>query len=146
MLQCHRAFSDVWAWLYQQLKTCLSDLAENTGCSDVFFVTDMLYYFRTQWKAANCGRFRFWRRHRQSMGFCLCMKYLGYRWTDLRQILVPRSDEFEGQGQRSTVKVTGAKNHFSALWAICVRFMFGETSLASSWNLSFWSFRQPVWT
>ena len=47
--------------------------------------------------------------------------------------LVPRSDKFEGQGQRSKVKVTrDKKQHFSALLAACVRFMFGKTSLASS--------------
>jgi len=34
--------------------------------------------------AVNCGRFCFWRR--QSVVFCLCMKYLWYRWTDLHQI------------------------------------------------------------
>ena len=43
--------------------------------------------------------------------------------------LVPRSDEFEGQGQRSP----GTKKwHFSALSVACVWFMFGKTSLASS--------------
>ena len=42
-------------------------------------------------------------------------------------------DEFEGQGQRSS----GTKRHFSALWAACVRFMFGKTSLASSF-VYFW--------
>ena len=46
------------------------------------------------------------------------MKYLGNRSTDLRQIhkdnvfdsLVPRSDEFEGQGQRS--RSPGTKTAF----------------------------------
>ena len=47
--------------------------------------------------------------------------------------LVPRSGEFEGQGQRSKVKVTRDKNGiFSAISAACVQFMFGKTSLASS--------------
>ena len=34
--------------------------------------------------AVNCRRFWFWRR--QSVVFCLCMKYLGNRWTDLYKI------------------------------------------------------------
>ena len=44
--------------------------------------------------------------------------------------LVPRSYEFEDQGQRS--RPPGTKTAFSALSAACVRFMFGKTSLASS--------------
>jgi len=46
---------------------------------------------------------------------------------DLRQIhtedvLFPRLDEFEGQGQRSKVKVTmDKKRHFSALSSACMR-------------------------
>jgi len=74
--------------------------------------------------------------------FCLCMKYIRNRWTDLRlfcdkftrkMCLVPRSDEFEGQGQRSKVKVTrDKKTVLSVLSAACVRFMSGKTSLASS--------------
>ena len=48
-------------------------------------------------------------------GFCLCMKYLGNRWTDLHQIHTEdvfgsSLGEFEVQGQRSKVKVTGDKN------------------------------------
>ena len=44
----------------------------------------------------------------------------------------PSLGEFEGQSQRSKVKVTRAKKrHFSAA---CVRFMFGKTSSASSCN------------
>ena len=34
-------------------------------------------YYRTQLTAVNCERFCFWRR--QSVVFCLCMKYLGNR-------------------------------------------------------------------
>jgi len=46
---------------------------------------------------------------------------------------IPRLVEFECQGQISKVKVTrDKKQHFSALSAACVRFMFGKTSLASS--------------
>jgi len=83
----------------------------------------------------------FWRQ--QSVIFSLCMKYLGNRWTDLRQIyaenacLVPRSDEFEGHGQRSKVKVTRDKNGIFGPSAACVRFMFGKKSLASSFFLLF---------
>jgi len=48
--------------------------------------------------------------------------------------MVPLSGEFEGQGQRWKVKVTRAKKqHFWALSTACVQFMFGITSLASSW-------------
>jgi len=69
-------------------------------------------------------------------GLCLCMRYLGNLWMDLRQIhtedvsLFRRSVEFEGQGQRS--RSPGTKRHFSALSATCVRFVFIKTSLASS--------------
>jgi len=62
-------------------------------------------FYCMQWTAVNCGRliiiiiiirfvkrqnvkrlpwFCFWRR--QSVVFCLCVKYLGNCWTDLRQI------------------------------------------------------------
>jgi len=44
--------------------------------------------------------------------------------------LIPGLNEFEGQGQRS--RSPGTKTAFSALLAVCVRFMFGKTSLASS--------------
>ena len=40
--------------------------------------------------------------------------------------LVPRSDKFEGQSHQ------GQKTAFSALSAACMRFMFGNTSLAST--------------
>ena len=43
--------------------------------------------------------------------------------------LVRRSDEFEGQGQRS--RPPGQKPAFMSLSAPCMRFVFGETSLAS---------------
>ena len=50
--------------------------------------------------------------------------------------LVPQSEKFEGQGQRSKIKVTmGKKRHFSALSVAFVR--FGKTSLASSFNTFF---------
>ena len=45
--------------------------------------------------------------------------------------LVPRSDEFECQDR------TNKKRHFLALSAVCVRFMFGKTSLASSFFFLF---------
>jgi len=49
--------------------------------------------------------------------------------------LAPRSDTFEGQGQRSKVNVTKDKNGiFSALSAACVRLMFGKTSLAAGYK------------
>ena len=44
--------------------------------------------------------------------------------------LLPHSDEFEGQGQRS--RSPGTKNAFSALSAACMQFVFGKTSLAST--------------
>jgi len=46
--------------------------------------------------------------------------------------LVRRSEEFEGQGQRSKVKITRNKNGISALSAAGVVFTFGKSSLASS--------------
>jgi len=49
-----------------------------------------------------------------------------------------RLDEFEGQSQRPKVKVTrDKKQHLSALLMTCVRFMFGKTSLASSFFIIF---------
>jgi len=57
---------------------------------------------------------------------------------DLRQIhtedmfMVPPLDEFEDQCQKS--RSQGTKTAFSALSAACVRFMFGKTSLASSYD------------
>jgi len=49
--------------------------------------------------------------------------------------LVPRSNEFEGHGQRSKVKVTRDKNGiFGPFGGLRIGFrpMFGKTSLASS--------------
>jgi len=63
--------------------------------------------------AVNCGRFCFWRR--QSVLFCLCMKYLGNRRTDLRQI---HTEDVFGPSlgrvlrSRSKVKVTGTEMAF----------------------------------
>jgi len=48
--------------------------------------------------------------------------------------LVPLSNEFEGQCQRS--RSPGTKRHFSALLAACVWFVSGKTSLLSSSYLS----------
>jgi len=86
--------------------------------------------------AVNCGRFCIWRR--QSVGFfCLCMKYLGNRWTDLRQI---HAEDVFGTSlrqvwrSRSKIKVTRENNGifgpFGGLRAVYA--MFGKTSLASS--------------
>jgi len=75
--------------------------------------------------AVNSGWFCFWRR--QSV--FLRMKYLGNRWTNLRQIhtedvLVLCSDELKGRRQRS--RSQGTKTAFLALSAACVRFMLGK--------------------
>ena len=92
----------------------------------------ILIYYPTQWTAegsvfgAVCV-------------LCLCMKYLGNRWTDLRQI--HRKDVFGpslGGIRMSGSTVKGQdhqeqKWHFSALSAACVRFLFGKTSLASTY-------------
>jgi len=65
------------------------------------------------------------------------MKYLGNRWTDLRQIhtedvLVPRLDKFEGQCERSKVKVTRDKNGiFGPFVGLRAIYVF-KTSLASN--------------
>jgi len=63
--------------------------------------------------------------------FCLGMKYLDNRSTDLRQIRTENvfgpSLEFDGQSQRSKVKVKVTRDKrrtFSALLAACVRFLF----------------------
>jgi len=85
----------------------------------------------------NCGRFCFFGAV-SLWFFCLCMKHLGNRWTDLRQIHTqdvfgpslgrvwrPRS-KLKDQGHQ------GQKTAFSTLSAACVRFVFGQTSLASS--------------
>jgi len=87
--------------------------------------------------AANCGRFCFWRR--QSVDFCVheISRNRSNRWTDLRQIhtkdvLLPRSDEFEGQRQRSKVKVTRHKNAIFRPFRLPACGLFGKTSLACS--------------
>jgi len=56
---------------------------------------------------------------------CLCMKYLGNRWTDFAKVtcLVPRLDEFESQGER--LRSPGTKKRhffgpFSSLHAVHV--------------------------
>jgi len=71
---------------------------------------------------------------------CFCLCYFMYevsrgsaerictKFTQ-RTCLVPRSDEFEGQGHKVQ------KRHFLALSAACVHFMFGKTSLTSSFDL-----------
>ena len=51
----------------------------------------------------------------------ICAKFMR------KTCLVGRSDEFEGQGQRS--RSPGTKTAFSAISAACMRFMFGKTSL-----------------
>ena len=80
----------------------------------------------------HCGMFRFWRR--QSVVFCLCMKYLGNRWTDLRLARTSLKVKVKGQRSRSPESKTA---FFSALLAACARFMFGKTFLASSCFSSF---------
>jgi len=52
-----------------------------------------------------------------SVTFCLCMKYLGNRERICAKFtgktcLVPRSEDVEGKGQRSKVKVTTEKRRF----------------------------------
>jgi len=77
--------------------------------------------------AVNCGRFCFWRR--QTVIFCLCVKYLG------NHCQIRTEDVFGpslGRVWRSRSKSPGTKTAFSALSAACVRFMFGKTSLTSS--------------
>ena len=54
----------------------------------------------------------------------ICAKFTG------KTCLVPRSEGFEGQCQRS--RSPGTKTAFSALSAACVRFVFGITSLTCS--------------
>jgi len=66
-------------------------------------------------------------------------KKWGFRWISREPLnrfvtnshgrrLVPRSDEFQGQGHQ------GQKRHFLALSAACVRFMFLKTSSACSYD------------
>jgi len=79
--------------------------------------------------ALNPGRFCFWRRQ-SVVFFSLCMKYLGNRWMDLRQI---HTEDVSGLSlgvwrSRSNVKRQGhqgQKLHFLALSAAWMRFMFG---------------------
>jgi len=58
--------------------------------------------------------------------FCLCMKYLGNRRTDLRQIhrkdvfSPDRSGELECQGQTSKIKVTRDKKGIFSISAACI--------------------------
>ena len=86
----------------------------------------------------NCRSFCFWPR-RSVVFVCvwnisrtaerICAKFT------CKTCLVPRLVEFEGQRSRSS----GKKTAFSALSAACVRFMFGKTSLASSFYVCVWN-------
>jgi len=81
-------------------------------------------------QTVNCGMFCFWRR--QSVAFCLCMKYL----REPVNGFAPNSHgrrSWSLSWTSSKVKVTRDKNrHFSALLAACVQFMFGKTFLSCS--------------
>jgi len=72
-------------------------------------------HYHTQWMAVNCGGSCFWRH--QSI-FCLCIKYLRNRWTDLCQICM--EDLFGpslGGVWRSKIKVTRDKSCiFRPIW------------------------------
>ena len=57
-------------------------------------------------------------------GFSLCMKYLGNRGTDLhkfkrKKCLIPRSGEFQGQGQRSRSPWTKNGIFQPFRWRVC---------------------------
>jgi len=58
----------------------------------------------------------------------------GFALNSQERCLVLCSDDFEGQGQRSEVKVTRDKTAFFGPFSGCVRFVFGKTSLASSFS------------
>ena len=97
--------------------------------------------------AVNCIRFCFWR----CLWVFVCVWYISRaaertcaKFTG-KMCLVPRSDKFECQGQRS--RSPGTKRHFSTLSAACVRFMFGKTFLASSFVFLLWraSSEQYYW-
>ena len=65
----------------------------------------------------------------------ICAKFTGIRvWSLARTRL-----KVKVKGQRSKVKVTRAKRHLSDLSAACVRFMYGKTSLASSYSSFYWA-------
>jgi len=56
--------------------------------------------------AVNCVRFCFWR---SLWLFCLCMKYLGNRWTDWRQIHWGRENVFGPSLERIWMSVWKVK-------------------------------------
>jgi len=103
-------------WTYERTFHCQSFVAL---CSlSLYLVVSFLPH------AVNCGRFRFWRR--QSV-FCLCMKNLGNRWTDLRQIHT--EDVFGlslgrvwkwGQRSRSPGTKTAFCGRFGGLRGLCL--------------------------
>jgi len=62
-----------------ELSTCISVLI----CKPPWHRSCIVCVYLPQPHAVNCVRFCFW--HSLWL-FCLCVKYLGYRWTDLRQI------------------------------------------------------------
>jgi len=93
-----------WAFKHK-LKMILFEL--NTLCLGKKDATVFLTH------AVNCGRFCFWRR--QSV-FLVCVwnisgtaERICAKFTR-KTCLIPRSDEFEGQGKRSKVNVTRDKN------------------------------------
>jgi len=92
----------------------------------------------------------------QSVWFFVCMKYLRNRWMDLCQThtedvfslslrRVWRS-RFSGTLNPTHSLTRGKKQHFSALSAIYMQFMFGKTSLASSNTALLCLVRHLIWT
>jgi len=126
-------YSIYYSWNFWHLDTSVV-----CYCSVLFAIC---YFYHTQW-TYNCRRFCFWRR--QSVVFCLCMKYLGNRRTDLRHI---HTEDMLGPslGQvwwlRSRSRSPGTKMAFFGPFAACVQVMFGRTSLSSSYN----SFGTDIW-
>ena len=120
-----------WVWMSRSKVKFTRDIKQHfsallVACMHfVFGKTSLLY-------AVNCGRFCFWCHH--SVFFCLCVKYLRNCWMNMHQIHT--EDVFHpllGWVWRSKVKVTrDKKRHFLALLVAGVRFIFGKTSLASS--------------
>jgi len=108
--------------------------------------------------AVNCVRFCFW--HCLWL-FCLCMKYLWNRWTDLRQIHM--KDVFGPSlggpwGSRSKVKVTRDKTEFwsfrrSACGLCLVKHLldsslhfFSPSIVSDVWWLAFLKLSHTMWS
>jgi len=116
--QLTKCFCPTWGNSKQEIRKLI--WAATFYAVQLKMTASALHHFWSNWRIAiftarsELHKVLFW----PCLCFFVCMKYIWNRWTDLCQIhrktsLVPRSDEFECQGQGHQ----GQKNRFSAdIW------------------------------